>query len=292
MPLVIAAISPHGFPLIPEISDDADGALQTRAALLELNRRFKAAALDTIVIAGPHGIRANGAIAVADVVRAAGTLHWQGRTIEMNLPVDMALTQAIVERARASGVPVIEVGYGGSDPRASILPMDWGLMTPLWFAGHDRNLVGYGYVTANYHYGNPEPTGPPVVVATPSRQIPRELNVDFGRAIAQVAEADERRIGLIASCDWSHAHVADAPYGFHPAAKEVDAQVVAAIRDNDPLRLITLDDTLIRHAVIDGLWQTLVLGGALEVVPMMVDLLSSEVPSYYGMLVATYARNT
>jgi hypothetical protein len=42
MPLVIVVISPHGFPLIPEMSDDAEGALQTRAALLKLNRRFKA----------------------------------------------------------------------------------------------------------------------------------------------------------------------------------------------------------------------------------------------------------
>jgi aromatic ring-opening dioxygenase LigB subunit len=288
MPLVIAAISPHGFPLIPEISEDADGALQTRAALLELTRRFKAAEVDVIVIAGPHGIRANGSIAVADVRRAAGTLHWEGRTIEMNLPTDMEFAGELVARARAAGVPITEVGYGGSDPRASILPLDWGLMTPLWFAGHDKNLPGYGYVTANYHYGDPEPTGPPVVVVTPSRQIPRSLNVAFGRVLAELAEASPKRVAFVASCDWSHAHVDGSPYGYHPAAREVDAQVVAAIRDNEPLRLIDLADDLIRPAVIDGLWQVLVLGGALEVVPLEVELLSYEVPSYYGMLVATY----
>ena len=27
MPIVIAAVAPHGFPLIPDISDDADGGL-------------------------------------------------------------------------------------------------------------------------------------------------------------------------------------------------------------------------------------------------------------------------
>jgi len=290
VPLVIAAISPHGFSLIPDISPDADGALRTRAALLELSRRFKAARPDVIVIAGPHGIRANDSIAVADVRRAAGTLHWRGRTVEMNLPVDMEFTRALVDRARAAGVPITEVGYGGADPRAAVLPLDWGLMTPLWFAGHDRNLPGYGYVTANYDLGDPEPTGPPVVVATPSRQIPRASNVAFGRVLAELAEASPKRVAFVASCDWSHRHVEGSPYGYHPAAREVDAEVVAAIRDNVPLSLIDLDEARIRDAVIDGLWQVLVLGGALDVVPMAVDLLSYEVPLYYGMLVATYQR--
>ena len=39
MPLVFAAIAPHGFPLIPDLSDDAGGALATRAAMEELGRR-------------------------------------------------------------------------------------------------------------------------------------------------------------------------------------------------------------------------------------------------------------
>ncbi|HET8625813.1 MAG TPA: aromatic ring-opening dioxygenase subunit LigB [Thermomicrobiales bacterium] len=290
MPLAIAAISPHGFPLIPDLSPDAEGALRTRTALLELRRRFREADPEVIVIAGPHGIRVNDRIAVADVRRAAGTLHWRGRTVEMNLPVDMAFTRELVARARAAGLPIAEVGYGGADPRASVLPLDWGLMTPLWFAGHDRNLAGFGYVTANYDHGDPAPTGLPVVVVTPSRQIPRSLNVAFGRALAEAAEASPRRVAFVASGDWSHAHAAGSPYGYHPAAAAVDARVVAAIRDNAPLGLIDLDEGLIRDAVIDGLWQVLVLGGALEVVPLAVDLLSYEVPSYYGMLVATYRR--
>ena len=43
MPLVAAAVAPHGFPLIPLVSDTADGALATRAAMQEMGRRFAAA---------------------------------------------------------------------------------------------------------------------------------------------------------------------------------------------------------------------------------------------------------
>jgi aromatic ring-opening dioxygenase LigB subunit len=61
MPLVFAAIAPHGFPLIPDLSDDADGAIVTRAAMEELGRRA-AAEIESIVIAGPHGVCVDGAI--------------------------------------------------------------------------------------------------------------------------------------------------------------------------------------------------------------------------------------
>src|SRR5690606_15633894 len=194
MPLVIGAVAPHGFPIIPELSDDADGALTTREAMLEMGRRFKAAELDAIFVSGPHGIRVNGAISLADVARAAGTLTWEDRKIEMNFPVDLELTDEIYELATEKGIPVAGVGYGGSNRNQSVLPADWGIMTPLWFAGHDTNVVGGGYVLAGLLGGVPEePTGPPAIIANPSRMIPREYNVEFGKVVAEVAQASERR---------------------------------------------------------------------------------------------------
>lgn len=290
MPLVIGAVAPHGFPIIPELSEDADGALATREAMLTMGKRFKEADLDAIFISGPHGIRVNGAISLADVGRAAGTLTWGENKIEMNFPVDLELTDAIYDLASARGIPVVGVGYGGSNRNQSVLPADWGIMTPLWFAGHDVNVVGGGYVLAGLLGGVPEePTGPPAIIANPSRMIPREYNVEFGKVVAEVAQASDRRIGFIASCDWAHRHDPNGPNGFHPDAARMDAEVCEAIKRNDILSLIDLDDEYIHNAAIDGLWQLLMLGGALEVVPMEVDFLCYEAPTYYGMIVATYA---
>src|SRR5690606_36328208 len=187
-------------------------------------------------------------------------------------------------------IPVVGVGYGGSNRNQSVLPADWGIMTPLWFAGHDVNVVGGGYVLAGLLGGVPEePTGPPAIIANPSRMIPREYNVEFGKVVAEVAQASERRIGFIASCDWARRHDPNGPNGFHPDAARMDAEVCEAIKRNDILSLIDLDDEYIHNAAIDGLWQLLMLGGALEVVPMEVDFLSYEAPTYYGMIVAAYA---
>jgi aromatic ring-opening dioxygenase LigB subunit len=286
MSLAFAAIAPHGFPLIPDLSDDAGGALATRAAMEELGRRAVAVGIEALVIAGPHGVRVNGAICLADTARAAGTLAWQGRHVELNVPVDGPLTDAIAAKSTERGIPIALAGYGGNRRDQSVLPLDWGILTPLWFLGHGQNMCGHGDVLADPPAAD---IGPPAVIVTPSRSLPRETLVDFGRVVAEVSEAEPRRIGFIASCDWGHAHAAIGPYGFHPESAAVDAEVVAAVQANDLLRLIDLDEGRATDAAIDGLWQALMLGGTLDVTPMNVELLSYEAPTYYGMLVAVWA---
>jgi aromatic ring-opening dioxygenase LigB subunit len=286
MPLVFAAIAPHGFPIIPELSDDAQGGLATRAAMEELGRRAKTAGVDALAIAGPHGVRVDGAICLYDTARAAGRLAWKSREVELNVPLDGPLTDAIAAAARARDIPIAMAGYAGNRRDQSVMPLDWGILTPLWFLGHDRNMPGYGDVLAD---PPAEDVGPPAAIITPSRSLPRLALVELGRAVAEAAEADARRIGFVASCDWGHRHREDGPYGFHPAAATVDAEVVAAVAANDLLRLIDLDEERARDAAIDGLWQALILAGALEVAPMDVELLSYEAPTYYGMLVAAWS---
>src|SRR5215208_7309987 len=276
MPLVFAAIAPHGFPLIPDLSDDADGAPTTRAAMEELGRRAAAAGVEALVIAGPHGVRVDGAIALADTARAAGRLAWQGKTVELNVPVDGPLTDALAATARASGIPIAMVGYAGHRRDKSALPLDWGILTPLWFLGHAQNMPGHGDVIADPPAAD---IGPPAVIVTPSRSVPRATLVDFGRAVVEAAANDPRRIAFIASCDWGHAHRADGPYGFHPESAAVDAEDVAAVAAYDLLRLIDLDEGRAQDAAIDGLWQVLMLDGALDLTPMNVELLSYEAPT-------------
>ena len=79
-------------------------------------------------------------------------------------------------------------------------------------------------------------------------------------------------------------------YGVHEAAAEVDAAVVAALRDNAPGRLLGLHEDQVKAAAIDGLWQALMLAGVMEQTPMRGEVLSYEAPPAYatGMIVATF----
>ncbi len=164
------------------------------------------------------------------------------------------------------------------------ITLDWGTITPLWFLGHGRNMVGYGDAVAD----PPVDAGPPVVIAAPERSLPRSAMVAFGAAVAEAAARDGRRVAFVASCDWGHTHQASGPYGYHPAAAAVDALVVQAIQESDPGRLIDLDEQQVQDAAIDGLWQTLMLAGALEHTPMRGEVLCYEAPTYYGMIVAAF----
>jgi aromatic ring-opening dioxygenase LigB subunit len=290
MPLVIGAVAPHGSAIIPEASDDAGGALRTRASMIELSRRFAEARPDVIFITGPHGIQVQGYVSLSRAGRGAGILHVATGTLEMNVPLDIPFANEVEARAKARGVPVVRVGFGTVNPAASVLPLDWGIMTPAWFAGHGRNMPGAGHALADIYSGIETSSGPPLVVVNPARDIPRQQLIEFGKAVAEAAEAGERRVAFIASCDWAHTHTADGIYGYHPAAKQVDELVVNAIRSDDIMSLIDLDEQLAKDAAIDGLWQLLMLEGAKQVVPMTVDFLSYEQPSYYSMMVAVYER--
>ena len=284
--IVVASVAPHGWPTIPNLSADAMGALRTRSALQELGRRCAAAHPDVIVIATPHGVCDEGAVCLAAAARGAGTLHHERLTIEMNVPVDRRLTGQIVAVARESGIPVALAGFGGNDPAESVIPLDWGTMVPLWFAGHGRNMVGYGNVPAD----NPEvDEGPPVVIVTPWRGLSRQTLIDFGGGVANAAIREDRRVAFTASCDWAHAHEGGRAQ-LSSAAAEVDTLILNALRENDPGRLIDLDEQLVEAAAIDGLWQLLILIGAMKDMDSQAEVLSYEAPPAYAtvMIVATF----
>jgi aromatic ring-opening dioxygenase LigB subunit len=288
MGIVFGGIAPHGFPLIPDLSDTAEGALRTRAALQELGRQCAESGADVVVIAGPHGVRVDGFVALSGTGRAAGTLAWNGRAVEMNVPIDISLTDEIVDRARASNIPVVVTGFAGNRREQSVLPLDWGMLVPLWFLGHDRNIPGSGDVLSRTPEEN---DGPSVVLVSPSRLLPWQSLIDFGHAVAEAAEADGRRIAFIASCDWAHTHQDSGPYGFHPLASEIDARIVDMVERDALDELLTIGEQDASAAAIDGIWQALMLQGVLERAPMDGELLSYEAPTYYGMLVASWSAS-
>ena len=138
---------------------NAGGGLKTRAAMEELGRRFDAAGVDTIVLAGPHGIRVEGHIAVSVARRAAGQLSRNGNSVELNVPIDLDLARSIAERGASDGVPTAKVSWGGNRIAQAGYPITWDSLTPLWFMGHGNHVEGLGNVLAADPDGAEGPTG-------------------------------------------------------------------------------------------------------------------------------------
>ncbi len=275
MSLVFAAIAPHGTLAVPEAPDAAvDGAEKTQAAMEELSRRFAAASPDSTIVLTPHNVHVEGHFAVLVAATAAGTLaDWDAPAVGLTCRLDANLAGAVLEALRADGIPVVGVSYGANDSTAATAPLDWGALIPLWFMG-----------------GRSDPQVP-AVVASPARDRPWEEHVRAGAAIARAAEASGKRVALIASADHGHAHDADGPYGFDPAAGQYDGRMVELVEGHRLADLLGFDPAFVDAAKADSFWQLLLLHGALEAVgDWRHELLSYEAPTYFGMLCAAYQR--
>lgn len=277
--LAFACIAPHGGITLPILAGtEARKANSTRLALEELGRRMAAARPETIVLITPHGHRVDGVFSLLNNRRVRGVLEAEeggnANSLTLSFQVDQELNAAIREQARALKVPVARIGYAVPDEEAFVQELDWGALIPLWFMGAQFS---------------PQPR---VVIACPDRgnlrDLPWELFPLFGQAIHQAAQATGRRIALIASSDLGHAHDPAGPYGFDPASAEFDAALQQAIRDQDLGRLLTFDQDWLKRAATDSYGQVLNLHGAIQGTGMRGELLSYEVPTYFGMLCAAY----
>lgn len=274
--LVFACIAPHGSMIVPILAgEEEQKALATRAAMEELGRRMAATTPETVVVITPHGHRVDGVFSLLNNQRVRGELGPEKDTnengISLMFEVDKELNAEIVDAARSLEIPVTRIGYAVPDDPAYFQPLDWGAIVPLWFLG------------ATFH------PRPKVVIACPDRDnMPWELFPPFGCAIRQAAESTGRKIALIASADMGHAHNADGPYGFDTASAEFDAATLEAVKVQDLGRLLTFDSAWVKRASTDAFGQLLNLYGAIEGTDFRGELLSYEVPTYFGMMCVAY----
>lgn len=248
---------------------------ETRAAMEAAGRRFAAARVDTVILLDPLLVHTQNSFEQRSLFRGEGTLSIgvaahaggvMGRARE-RFACDESMAQAILDAGRAASFPVASAAGENGE-----LPLVGGALIPLWFTL--RPLP---------------PPRPRLVVIAPSPAVPRETLVRFGGLLAEVAGASGKRIALIASADHGHTHDRHHKrFGYSPAAAQYDAVYCAAVAANRLDRLLDISDEMLVDSWADSLWQTLVLAGALNAVPMRVDFLSYAVPSYYGMVVAVY----
>lgn len=279
MSIVFAAIAPHGLPILPELAGDhPDLMSKTRNSLRALGEAARTADPDVFVIITPHGIRAEGQFTISASAYMEGELNEQtaalmmrmqrpdkGHRVHMRRTVDRDLALAIAQAASPE-LPLAVLNFATADGPLSTLPLDWGSMIPLAFMP-DR----------------------PVVVIQTARSRPFTEHVRLGQAVRTACDALRRRAALIASCDWAHAHAEDGPYGYHEDAGRLDAEVEQLIAAGDLERLADFPADMIENARPDGMWQALVLAGAVPKAERRPHVLSYERPTYFGMLCAKMA---
>ncbi|HUK51057.1 MAG TPA: hypothetical protein VLV18_08465 [Terriglobales bacterium] len=278
MTLVYACIVPHGSETIEKLTTPsvAHKFRKTRNGMRILARKVGNEKPDTIVIATPHNVRLSETIGVVTSENSSGILRTSPRSqasVSLKVKCDSNFASKLVQRSSLRGLPVIGVNYGTSEGVSSDLPMDWGTLIPLWFMIPRCKKK------------------PKIVIVTPSREILLRRNFEFGRLIADEAESERtRRIVFVASADQAHAHKKTGPYGFSLKAKQFDGLVLEALEKNRISEILNWSPKLIEAAKADSLWQMAILAGIADKVKLRAELVSYEVPTYFGMICAHFRR--
>ena len=121
-------------------------------------------------------------------------------------------------------------------------------------------------------------------LSTQVESLPFKIILNLEWRFRKAVQQSNKRVGLIASCDWAHAHDDSGLYGFDPAAKILDQQVVEYIERNQLEKMADFEPKFIEAAKPDGIWQTLILAGAIPLEERKINLLSYEVPTYFGLI--------
>jgi len=256
--IVFAAIAPHGGPVFDQPE------APTRKGMEELGRRFFEARPESAIVLTPHGTHVDRHFAVVRSLRLEGDAsQWTDADTHYQGPGEPELADACIQALQEDGLPALGVTFGATAAGASTMPLDWGALIPLWFMRA------------------------PAVVVTPSRDRPNDEQVRAGAALARAT--GERRVALIASADHGHGHTPDGPYGFAAESAVYDAKIQELVRGNRLEELVDIDPAWALAAKADSFWQLLMLHGAIGH-GFDVELLSYEVPTYFGMLTAAYSR--
>jgi len=275
MTLDYACIMPHGSDIIPQLAERKTECLfeKTRESVRKIARDIRNARPQTIVLASPHNLRLRDNIAIVTAENYTGYLKGpRGRKVSLSLRCDREFAQDLLEESTRKHLPVVGANYGTAEGPASDMPMDWGTLVPMWFVAKEEQVKAR------------------TVIVTPSREIPLRQNIALGTTIAEMAEKREKRLVFIASADQAHAHKKSGPYGYHRSAAKYDEFVSQAIQKNRIESISQLGKRFVEDAKPDSLWQMAILAGLTKVVKMRGNMLSYEVPTYYGMICASFVR--
>jgi len=267
LPLVSAAIMPHGTAAIPGFTEGKSDFSEVRKGMRAAASVVAATGPQTVVLASPHNLRIKGKMAVVTAENLGGSLEEGKKKVALGWKCDLRFAKELYSLADRRGLPVVSVNFGTSEGRESRMPLDWGTMVPLWFLPHRIK----------------------VVLVTPSREIRWSDLVSFGECAGEVARLAPAKISFIASADQGHAHLKTGPYGFDKAADEYDSKVTSLVKSDRLGEISHFTPRLVERAKADSFWQMLILVGALKGSGFRASCCDYSCPTYYGMLSAAFS---
>ena len=245
--------------MVPEVGGQSAAEVRRSIdAMAELTRRIIASGAETVVLISPHApLDARAFVAYHTPKLYGDFANFRAPDVRIEFLLDEDLLNAVTRTAAAYDYEVMNLDD---------YKLDHGTAVPLYF------LNRYGWRGR--------------VVALGYSFLSNEDHLKFGNCVRKATDSVGRSVAFVASGDLSHRLKPEAPAGYNPAAHHFDEEVVAALQDNSPNRIIDIDHDLRRTAGECGYRSMLVALGATEELTPACDVLNYEAPFGVGYLVA------
>jgi AmmeMemoRadiSam system protein A/AmmeMemoRadiSam system protein B len=257
--IVFSGIVPHPPIMVPEVGGDAIAEVRGSIdAMAELTRRIIETGAETVVLISPHAPLDPRAFVAYHSPNLCGDFaKFHAPAAQVEFPLDQELLETITKTAAQEDYEVLSLGNYG---------LDHGTAVPLYFLS--RNGWKGRVVALGYSF------------------LSNEDHLRFGACIRKAVDAAGRSVAFVASGDLSHRLKPEAPAGYSHTAYRFDDQVVNALHENSPARIIDIDQDLRRTAGECGFRSMLVALGATGGLPEACEVLHYEAPFGVGYLVA------
>jgi AmmeMemoRadiSam system protein A/AmmeMemoRadiSam system protein B len=247
--------------MVPEVGGDSIAEVRGSIdAMAELTRRIIETGAETVVLISPHAPLDPRAFVAYHSPHLWGDFaKFHAPAAQVEFPLDQELLETITKTAAQEDYEVLGLeNYGPG--------LDHGTAVPLYFLG--RNGWNGRVVALGYSF------------------LSNEDHLKFGACIRKAVDAEGRSVAFVASGDLSHRLKPEAPAGYSATAFRFDDQVVKALQQNSPARIIDIDPDLRRTAGECGFRSMLVALGATRELPEVCEVLHYEAPFGVGYLVA------
>lgn len=245
--------------MVPEVGRESiAGVRDSIEAMAELTERLIVSGAQSVILISPHApLEIDSFVAYAGPEVYGDFANFHAPETSVSARVDDELLAAITQAAAAENYHVSTLSEND---------LDHGTAVPLYF------LLRNGWQGA--------------VVALGYSFLSNADHLRFGACIKRAVDSLGRPVGFIASGDLSHRLAPHAPAGFNPNAHVFDEKVVAALRTNNPQKIVEIDYNLRKLAGECGYRSMLVAIGASTGLPLSCEVMSYEAPFGVGYLVA------
>lgn len=276
------ALSPAHFNTSNETTREE--AWMLHKACLQAGRLFRQLNADLIVLSTPHGL--------ADLKQFMFYLNSQGYgyadtdncvcpscCFSVSVQIDANISQNIVQSLQRFGANVSSLTAYGPPGNDEQFPLRWGEVIPLYFMQSQHARV--------------------VILSQPLRRYDSDVAMvpellQLGKQMYGILEALSERVVVVISGDLAHTHLPDGPYGYSNASEPYDKACGLWASTLDSSALLVTAAGLVDAALSCGFTGLVLLEGMFQASGIdnwTGQVLANFHPSYYGMMVATFARS-